>query len=1732
MESGNSITGCILARNEEQKIEGALKSLVGWVDEIIVIDNESDDSTVEIALRYTDHILKTPKSMNFDAHRNLAIEEASSDWIFYLDADERVPEELGNQIRAKIIADGANFEAMLIPFQHYFCGKWIEHCGWSPGYTRPQLLKKGCFQYNSRLHSGIEVTGRSIFFRSDNPNLAITHYSYDNLTHYLSKLNNYTDGEAQNLYEDNELADWHAMLAHFMHDWQIYYDQGEAYKDGMHGFILAFMSAFYRFASRAKLWDMRREQNELEVNGTLPGSIREMLEFMALVSQEGSSRWLNSKNDNNKISIPTYPVIWRGPIMDSSGYADSSRNLLFSLLKYNSEIKIVEEKWNDNQTELPADESEQILQNTIINDYFSELEVHYSLPIFQVPSNKTNFKIARTMFETERLPKEYVNNLNQMDRIWVPTEFNRNGFVNSGIDPQIIAIIPEAIDSNRFGSCIETMNLHSDEAYKFLSVFDWTLHKGWDILLEAFVKEYGTNNDVGLYIKTWSSNGYTIEIIHEQANLWLLNKFGKGLNQYPNIHIWQEHLSCQQLPTLYQSVDCFVIPTRCDGWCRPLMEAMASGLPTIATNWSGPAQYHNNRYGYSLKYTLSPVSIEGSEEIPCYAGQIWAEPDLDHLMALMKSVYVKQDVAKKKGNLAKRYIAKKYDREIVAKIIHEEVEYCKRRMIALNSMATPVNTSINNTQKTLLLQCASSEQNSLLQISQNVHQAYSTKHNIDYVTKIGDQQHDRTKAWDKIFLIRSALLQSKYEYVIFMEEDTLIVDSNISVTTALPPDKWLGMVGIGNPGMYHYGALYIRNCSLSKMFFDEVWHSFPINHPQEVETAITRVLSFDSIRWQGICILDDAWNSVFRRNECSNPYIVSWAGYGNIKDRTNMMQNAVHSISRNNQFGQHPNTWEVNSEISKENRQLILPPASPLPIDSPSKVDFTCLLGRKLRIQWEGDFKVISSLAHVNREICSILIERADIEIFCPGISQNPNMLAPSDQPRYEKLFNQLQQQPTEEPDIVIRHHWPPNWKVPVCGKLVVIQPWELSHLLSSEWSDGANNNASEVWAYSRFVRDIYVRSDVLAEKVRIVPLGVDIDTFTPEGELYDLPLHKLSGNIPFRILYVGGTVDRKGADILLKAYLQAFRPSDEVSLIVKDMGSRTFYRNQNFGDIFQLLSNDKSAPQIDYISDDLSQSDLAALYRSCNCIVLPYRGEGFGLSPLEGMSCGLMPIVTSGGSTDDYLDDNMAIRLPYSKRFRNMPTLDDQSKQLQVWDLEPDGNSLIKSLQWAFYNGNECREKGRLGRKYIEHNWTWNHTISQLCTRIEKILESSEPKVTVDVSLIVNKKSETENSRKKSKNEISLCMIVKNEEACISDCLNSISPYVDEMIVVDTGSNDKTKELASQCGATVYDFEWTDSFADARNYSISKANGKWVFWMDADDVINHECGTKLRNLVRKHTLNKVAFQVQVRIPAADKQYNDTVVDHIKLFPNIQSLKFEHRIHEQILPSIRRANIEVLNSDIYVVHANYDRSLLGQSKKRLRDFQLLEYDLRENPEHPFVLFNLAMTYLYATKEYEVAAHYILRCLKVSHWQDSIVRKAYAILTSARICQQEWHLALAANEEGRKYYPHDAELLFQAGQIYQQTNQYDQARSCLEELISSSDEPHYKSVDISLRSYRGKHELALLFRKMGDLSHCIYMLYAIVTEFTNYLPARYDLISTLRAVGKNEEADLLEIKMYE
>jgi GT2 family glycosyltransferase/2-polyprenyl-3-methyl-5-hydroxy-6-metoxy-1,4-benzoquinol methylase/tetratricopeptide (TPR) repeat protein len=331
-----------------------------------------------------------------------------------------------------------------------------------------------------------------------------------------------------------------------------------------------------------------------------------------------------------------------------------------------------------------------------------------------------------------------------------------------------------------------------------------------------------------------------------------------------------------------------------------------------------------------------------------------------------------------------------------------------------------------------------------------------------------------------------------------------------------------------------------------------------------------------------------------------------------------------------------------------------------------------------------------------------------------------------------------------------------------------------------------------------------------------------------------------------------------------------------------------------------------------------------------------------------------------------------------------------------------------------------------------------------------------------------------------------SLCMIVRNNEGTIGPCLESIRPWVDEMIVVDTGSTDRTLEICRELGAKVFHFPWCDSFSAARNESLRHASGKWLFWMDSDDTIPEASARGLRQLLLTgHPANVMGFVMKVHCPAPgpDKQLETTEVDHVKVFLNRPDLRFEFRIHEQIIPAIRRAGGEVVMTDLYVVHSGADHTPEGRERKLQRDLKLLQLDLAENAEHPFVLFNLGMTYADAARHQE-AVDVLTRSIRASDPGDSQVRKVYAILVSSLHQLGKVTEAEQAASEGLSYYPRDPELWFRRGMVLHELGRPEESVEAYRRALANDDEPHFSSIHRGIVGYTARHNLAVVLSEMG------------------------------------------------
>ncbi len=351
----------------------------------------------------------------------------------------------------------------------------------------------------------------------------------------------------------------------------------------------------------------------------------------------------------------------------------------------------------------------------------------------------------------------------------------------------------------------------------------------------------------------------------------------------------------------------------------------------------------------------------------------------------------------------------------------------------------------------------------------------------------------------------------------------------------------------------------------------------------------------------------------------------------------------------------------------------------------------------------------------------------------------------------------------------------------------------------------------------------------------------------------------------------------------------------------------------------------------------------------------------------------------------------------------------------------------------------------------------------------------------------------------------VSLCMIVRDEEANLGACLTTAADLVGEVVVVDTGSRDRTREVAARFGARFFEFPWIDDFAAARNESIRHANGEWILWLDADDRLDEENRGRLRSLLAAlERGGPAAYAMKCLCPSGADDGSATVVDHIRLFRNDPKIRWTYRVHEQILPAIRRAGDPVRWSDVTIRHVGYIDPTLRRAKLE-RDVRLLHAEAAENPDDPFVLFNLGSVYLELERTAE-ALPLLSRSLERSHPGDSIVRKLHALIVQGLRRLGRSDEALAACRSGRAVYPDDAELLFQEALILRGLGRAAEAEVCLYRLLEAREADHFASVDPGLRGHKARHNLAVICQEQGRPAEAEAHWRAVVAGQPGFLPA--------------------------
>ena len=799
---------------------------------------------------------------------------------------------------------------------------------------------------------------------------------------------------------------------------------------------------------------------------------------------------------------------------------------------------------------------------------------------------------------------------------------------------------------------------------------------------------------------------------------------------------------------------------------------------------------------------------------------------------------------------------------------------------------------------------------------------------------------------------------------------------------------------------------------------------------------------------------------------------------------------------------------------------------------------------RPIGLIWQGSFFVRHSLALVNRELSLALLERDAIDLGIQGYE--PDAFGPEADPRFQALADRVGRTP-EGAAITLRHAYPPLFRRPSTARYVLIQPWEYGYL-PVDWVRGIEQTVDEVWTPSSFVRQTYIDSGVPPSKVFVVPNGVNTNRFHPKATPRDLPTDR-----GFRFLFVGGTIQRKGIDRLLDAYTRAFTRTDDVALVIKDFGTNTFYRGQDASALIAAARALPGGPEIVYMTQDLDEADMPGLYAACDCLVHPYRGEGYGLPIAEAMACGKPTVVTAFGAALDFANEGNCYLVPATRTALPERRIGDMETVDQPYWAEPDVDALAAALRRVYEDRAAARAVGARAAADIAERHTWahaaeiaegrlralaeeaarnaaptravvrpsyeerkqqmladaragdweaavreaeecmaesatdwdvvnalavslyrtgheersrelleqgirrspnprdfHHNLAFVCldtgdalaavehasaafvfspesAEIRRTLERAREAAALKRKVLLADgqpdsdalsaltaairraddmlRGRTEPAESKSATaRLSLVMIARDEEEFLADCLESVRDVVDEIIVVDTGSVDRTPEIAAAYGAKVVRFEWVDDFSAARNEALRHATGDWGLWLDADERLSEGDGPTLRKLIAEAPDTVGGYFINIR-NVLDLSGEGDILWHraCRLFRLHAALKFQGRIHEQNVRSIQQAGFDVAPAQIVIEHLGYAAEIARKRNKNERFIRMVQREVEENPDDPFrgfQLFNLGNAF-YTAHDYEAAAH----------WFAQAAEQITAIEDYTPLLFVEWGVAL-------------------------------------------------------------------------------------------------------------------------
>jgi len=332
------------------------------------------------------------------------------------------------------------------------------------------------------------------------------------------------------------------------------------------------------------------------------------------------------------VSGEALPLVWTGSLFDPFGYADEARAYLIALDRAGHPAGARDIRFTNDRVRLPSAHQQAVERALARTPEGEFVLVHHRIPGPGQPLHAEGPDVARTMFETDSVPRAWLPRLLEVDEVWVPCEFNLETFQRGGMPADRLHVLPETIDFDLFDrEQTEPLAVQGTRGFTFLTNFDFTDRKGWDVLLDAWCDAFSPDDDVCLVLKCLGLH------VPESEIRGRIDAYLAGRSTAP-ILLDTRFLPTADMPRLYAGADAFVLASRGEGWGRPWMEAMAMGLPTIGSRWSGTTMFMDDANSWLVDGEVVDVAESAQSHTPFYRGHRWFHPDREALAAALVEV--------------------------------------------------------------------------------------------------------------------------------------------------------------------------------------------------------------------------------------------------------------------------------------------------------------------------------------------------------------------------------------------------------------------------------------------------------------------------------------------------------------------------------------------------------------------------------------------------------------------------------------------------------------------------------------------------------------------------------------------------------------------------------------------------------------------------------------------------------------------------------------------------------------------------------------------------------------------------------------------------------------------------------------------------------------------------------------------------------------------------------------